>query len=260
MAYPSIFHFNRRLLFGIVLSVIVHAMVLSFSGGVLLPQRNMQTLHELDVYLQAHPTSETESKFQPEKTVLSRKISTYRVSGKPHRIQPVEVAQETKDSGTSPSSERAESTQQGSLIGFSFPRAIGLPWLPPEVSVRPVQQHERPIEAYRAMHEAKQMAAQKLAMREQMIGALTAGLEEENQETNGHCTVSRSSESHSLKVDCAPVQLEEMLREKHAGALNTLLSAAGVFEIAFSQNKVSITVLSQLPFSPVKITPWRLTP
>jgi hypothetical protein len=232
MVYAPFIESNRRMLSGIALSFFLHAMVLSLAAGFSLPKGKLLARHELDVYL---PAAQPENKSPPEKILLSRTISTYRASGKSLPVQAAEVVPEKKTSD-----EQAQPAPQGLPIGFSFPRAIGLPWLPPEVSARPVQPHERPIEAYRAMYEAEQMAAHKPAVRAQMIGALTATLEEENQQTDGHCSVSQSTESHRLKLDCDSIPLEKMLREKHADALTTLFGVAGAFEIAFSQSKVRI--------------------
>jgi hypothetical protein len=234
MVYVTFIESNKRMLSGIALSFLVHAVVLSLAAGFSLPKGKLLARHELDVYL---PVVQPENKSPSEKMLLSRAVSTYRVSGKSHSVQPAEVVPEV-----SASEVRIEPSPQGSLIGFSLPRVIGLPWLPPEVSVRPVQQHARPIDAYRAMHEAEQMAAQKLAMRAQMVEALTAALEKESQETNGHCSVSRSIASQSLKLNCDSALLEKMLREKQADALASLFDTAGAFAIAFSQNEVRITL------------------
>lgn len=221
------------MLSGIALSFFLHAMVLSLAGGTVQPQGSLTARHELEVYLQPAPSAK---KSPPEQILLNRATSTYRVSAKSTRVQTLEVVPEPKNSG-----ERIEAAPQG----FSLPRAIGLPWLPPDVTVRPVQRHEWPTEAYRAIHEAEQMASRKQAMRAQMIAALTAALEAETQEASGHCRVSQSSESRSLNLACDSVLLEKMLREKHVDALTTLFGVAGVFDIAFSQNKARITLESK---------------
>lgn len=240
MVYATFIESNKRMLSGIALSFFVHAMVLSLAAGFSLPKEKLLARHELDVYL---PVVQPENKSPSEKMLLSRAVSTYRVSGKSHSVQPAEVVPEV-----SASEVRVEPAPQGSLIGFSLPRAIGLPWLPPEVSVRPVQQHARPIDAYRAMHEAEQMAAQKLAMRAQMVDALMAALEKESLEANGHCSVSQSTESFTLQLACDSPLLEKMLREKHLDALASLVGMSGearAVELVFGGGKVVVSRASK---------------
>lgn len=237
MDYATFLVTNRRMLFGIALSFFLHAMVFSLAGGSVLPKDGLPARHELEVYLQPAPVAK---KSPPEQILLSGATSTYRVSGKSSRVPTLEVDPETKNSG-----ERIEAAPQGLFRGLSLPRAIGLPWLPPDVPVRPVQRHEWSAEAYRAMHEAEQMALRKQSMQAQMIAALTAVLEAETYEASGRCRVSQSSESRSLNLECDSVSLEKMLREKHADALTSLFGVAGVFDIAFSQNKARITLESK---------------
>jgi hypothetical protein len=246
--------FSSRLLFSIALSVSAHVLLLASLAGSFAP-KGEAVPHVLAVRLVGVPAVPPAPQKKPqERTVLSQRNAAYRLQevSKPIQPVPVVVAMPDEIAKTANSGELAiKEVEQGAPSGFALPRAIGLPWLPRNVQVRPEQRHEKPVEAYREMHEAALAEDRNQIAAAQKMKALSANLAERLRDVSGRCTVFRSAETTGVAFRCEPAELEKALRERALAIVESLFGSGGdlnAYEITIAQNKARIT---QVP-KPIK--------